>query len=156
MSSLFAPKSNPTDPNAPSTGKRASIGRARPTAEQIAADNEQRGFGTFVPCAGIFDATCEGIRTFTAASGIEYETLTFNTKSTNGKVDLFTPNATTYVSGVERFCRVLEILGAPVDAAGSYDAEALKGVRCRVEIEIKDGKGRLKWSGNSVGVLPPA
>ena len=151
--SLFAPKpTNPADPNANAGGKRANIGRARPTAEDIAKDNEERGFGT--PCAGIFDATCEGLRKFTAASGVEYETLTFTTK--NGKVDLFTPNETTYPSGVERFCLVLEILGSPVAEDGSYDQESLKGQKCRVEIILdKAGKAKLKFSGGSVGVLPP-
>ena len=155
--SIFAPKpTNPADPNANAGGKRANIGRARPTAEDIAKDNEERGFGTFTPCAGIFDATCEGLRKFTAASGVEYETLTFTTKSSNGKVDLFTPNETTYPSGVERFCRVLEILGSPVDAEGNYDQESLKGQKCRVEIVLdKSGKAKLKFSGGSVGVLPP-
>ena len=156
--SLFAPKpTNPADPNTNTGGKRANIGRARPTAEQIQADNEQRGFGTFVPTAGIFDATCEGLRKFIAATtGVEHEVLTFKTKSPNGNVDLFTPNASTYPSGVERFCRVLEILGSPVDDDGNYDQESLKGQKCRVDVTIKDGKAQLKWSGASVGVLPPA
>jgi hypothetical protein len=157
--SLFAPKpTNPADPNANTGGKRANIGRARPTAEQIKTDNEARGFGSFIPTAGTFDATCEGLRKFTApATGIEYETLEFTTQSPNGKVSLFTPNESTYPSSVERFCRVLEILGSPVDADGNYDQESLKGQKCRVEIDLdKSGKARLKWSGASVGVLPPA
>jgi hypothetical protein len=157
MSSMFTPKSTTTPgAGAAPTGQRASIGRARPTAEAIKADNEERGFGTFTPTAGKFTATCEGLRKFTAGSGVEYEVLTFKTKSPNGNVDLFTPNETTFVGGVERFCRVLEILGVAVADDGSYDAEALKGVQCQVEIELKDGKARLKWSGDSVGVLPAA
>ena len=65
--SLFAPKpTNPADPNTNAGGKRANIGRARPTAADIAKDNEERGFGAFVPTAGTFDAVCEGVRTFQA------------------------------------------------------------------------------------------
>lgn len=153
--SLFAPKSTTTPgAGAAPTGQRASIGRARPTAEDVKVDNEQRGFGTFTPTAGKFPATCEGLRKFTAGSGVEYEVLTFKTKSPNGNVDLFTPNESSFVGAVERFCRVLEILGVSVAADGSYDDAALKGVQCQVEIEVKDGKSRLKWSGDSVGVLP--
>jgi hypothetical protein len=152
--SLFAPKSTTPGAGAAPTGQRASIGRARPTAEQVKEDNDQRGFNTFTPTAGKFPAVCQGLRKFTAGSGVEYEVLTFKTKSPNGNVDLFTPNESSFVGGIERFCRVLEILGVTVDAEGSYDDAALKGVACQVEIELKDGKARLKWSGDSVGVLP--
>ena len=155
--SLFAPKSTSTPDGAAPSGQRASIGRARPTAEAIKADNEQRGFGTFTPTAGRFPATCEGLRKFTAASsGVEYEVLTFTTRGPNGKVDLFTPNETTFLGGIERFCRVLEILGVAVADDGSYDDAALKGVQCQVEIEVKDGKSKLVWNSTSVGVLPAA
>ena len=154
--SLFAPKSTSTPDGAAPSGQRASIGRARPTAEAIKADNEQRGFGAFTPTAGKFPAVCEGLRKFTAGSGVEYEVLTFTTRGPNGKVDLFTPNETTFLGGIERFCRVLEILGVTVAEDGTYDDAALKGVQCQVEIELKDGKARLKWSGDSVGVLPAA
>jgi hypothetical protein len=155
--SMFTPKTNTTPgAGAAPTGQRASIGRARPTAEAIKADNEQRGFGTFTPTAGKFPATCEGLRKFTAGSGVEYEVLTFKTKSPNGNVDLFTPNETTYLSGFDRFCRVLEVLGVTVADDGSYDAEALKGIPCQVEVVIKDGKSQLKWDNNTVGVLPAA
>lgn len=155
--SLFAPKSTTTPgAGAAPSGQRASIGRARPTTEQIKAENEERGFGTFTPTAGKFPATCEGLRKFTANSGVEYEVLTFKTKSPNGNVDLFTPNETSFAGAVDRFCRVLEILGVTVADDGSYDAEALKGVQCQVEIKLKDGKAQLEWNSKSVGVLPPA
>jgi hypothetical protein len=155
--SMFTPKSTTTPgAGAAPTGQRASIGRARPTAEVIKADNEERGFNTFTPTAGKFPATCEGLRKFTAGSGVEYEVLTFKTKSPNGNVDLFTPNDSSYASGVDRFCRVLEILGVAVADDGSYDAEVLKGVQCQVEVVIKAGKSQLKWDNTTIGVLPAA
>jgi hypothetical protein len=150
---MFAPKPTPNDPSNPTssmTGNRRTIGRPRPTQEEVAADSR-----SFTPVAGIFPATCEGLRKFTAKSGVEYEVLTFATKSSNGKVDLFLPGETTTAAGIDRFCRVIEMLGVSVDADGSFDADALAGKPCKVEIELDNsGRARLRWSGTSVGVLP--
>lgn len=143
---------NPTDNQ--TAPKRASLGVAVPTKEEAEADSEARGWRSFTPKAGRFRATCLGPRTVESTGSRVIDFQPHGAGECNGRVGMFYPDEQTPKALVLRFAQVLEILGAPLDAEGTFDERALENKDCIIEVVVKNDKSYLKWSGSSVGVLP--